>query len=249
MAAKGTSTTSITFPIDISPNLTFAFTAKEVQLVQGSDDLAAATKKALLKSADNTGGRKTLAQNLLEGGTTVATIVLPIPNGFVESVKHDWSETTGLAASAVDAVMSSLSSLSKTAVKAIQQTAGNTGVRMVATDPGYFQKYSGTKTRTFSFAWDFVIESKADATIITDLIKNFKIYSAPSQLVSNVALIAPNFWLVQINNTTLRDSLMLQPMVVTDVAVNYAGSNIMEIYKDGTPKFINLSISMSEISA
>jgi len=236
------------FPSDLAPDLSISFMAKEVNINSDFEKAYEDSKKQIL-STNNEGGKKTLAQNLLDKSEARCTIVLPLPNSFLESVSHNWGKETGLASDVVSGAMDKLGSAGKFAAKAVGQTTANTAVRMPTTDPGFFQKYTGTEPREFNFSWDFVIKSKADANSITSIIKDFKMYSAPSELASNIALLAPNFWVVDIKNSYLKTSLMLQPMVIKSVAVNYTGSSLMEVYKDGTPKFINFSISLSEISA
>ena len=227
----------------MSPKLQMTFLAKQVVI----NDFENAAKVKSEKSKPD-GSKTTLADNLLRNSVSKAIITLPLPNAFAETINHSWEKSTGLSADLINGALGKL--LGGDAVtKGISQTASNIGVRAPVTDPGYFQRYGGTDVREFSFQWDFVIESKADANAVTAIILNFKQFSAPSQLLTLVSLLAPNYWIVNIGNPYLAESLMLQPLVIKSVAVNYAASSTMEVYSDGTPKYINLTISMAEISA
>jgi len=247
---------ALTFPSDISAQMSICFIAKEVTLTNDEKSSADIQKE---KQRDSINDKEsiTLADNLLKNSLSKTSIVLPLPNSLNEDVRHSWAAQEGLAKTAVDAAMKAADDVSifgqkniaSIGLKAGQQTAANAGLRVPVTDPGFFQKYSGTEVRNFSFSWDFVIQTQEDANSIFEIAKRFKVFSAPSQIISNVALLAPNFWVVHINNERLRNSLMLQPMVISSVNVDYAGAGVMEQYFDGTPKFIKLTLACQEISA
>jgi hypothetical protein len=188
----------------------------------------------------------------LRNKRTKIVITLPLPNAFSEELRHDWSKETGLAKDAASKLSSVVGKLGNgagdVAMKALQETAAKSGSRVPGADPGYFQKYNGTDCRSFSFAWDLIIESTAMAENFFKIINNFKICSSPDQVVSNAILEAPNFWLIDVANPHLK-SIHFQPVVITAVNVDYAGSGIMDLYFDGTPKYLKLTISCAEISA
>jgi hypothetical protein len=194
----------------------------------------------------------TLAENLLRNKRTNIVITLPLPNAFSEELRHEWSKETGLAKEAASKLGSVVGKLGggagDVAMKALQETAAKSGSRVPGADPGYFQKYNGTDCRTFSFAWDLVIESKSMAENFFTVINQFKMYSSPDQVISNAILEAPNFWLIDVANPNLK-SIRFQPVVITSVNVDYAGSGIMDLYFDGTPKYLKLTVGCSEISA
>lgn len=244
--------TSDIFPQNISPKMSITFIAKQV-------DTSTTAKDAMAKKVENaTGGdnkpRLTLAQSMLNNSTSEASIVLPLPNQFNEDIAHSWSQTNGVASTLVGGIGKLAGKLTggavegATVVKGIQQTAANTGLRAPTIDPAFFQQYTGSELRRFSFSWDFIIETKEDADKIFSIAKKFKTFSAPSTVVSDALMIAPNFWLVHINNDRLRESLMMQPVVIQSVSLDYAAGGQMEQYYDGTPKFIKMTIGAQEIS-
>lgn len=193
---------------------------------------------------------KNFAKKQLEKGKLVASIVLPLPNALSESISHSWDKEKSAQSKIIEAGSNLLGSVAGiNAQNAIAQAAGMAGTRYPVIDPGFFQQYSGTEPRRFSMSWDFVIETQEQANTIFNIIKNFKAYSSPSQKISNVVLMSPNFWLIKINNKRLSNALNLQPVVITQVDVDYAGSGFMDMYYDGTPKYLKVNIGFAEIRA
>jgi hypothetical protein len=246
-----------TFPNEIenTPDLCISFIAKQVDTQTDYKAAQETISENIEKSKkDNNGGTTTLAEILLQKSVTQANLILPLPNQFTEDVKHAWGQTTGVVSDIVDKGLSMLSDkfgkgLVDGILKGAQQTAANTGVRSTTTDPGFFQKYSGTEPRSFNFSWDFIIRSAEEADSVMKIFHNFKMYSAPSQLLTGSALLAPNYWLVNLGNAKLQDSIKFQPMVIGSVNINYSGGQFMDMYKDGTPKYMTLQIACTEISA
>lgn len=60
-------------------------------------------------------------------------------------------------------------------------------------------------------------------------------------------MMAPNFFWFMFSNPILQDLTGIRPCVITSVATNYAGSGILETTFDGMPKFIELTIAISEL--
>jgi hypothetical protein len=232
---------------NLSPNMIITFTACIADKSKNAED---AKNKNL--TSDEATTHKTLAENLLQNKRSQIVIGMPLPNAFSEDLRHEWAKETGIAKDAASKLGSVLGKYGggagDVAMKALQETAAKSGTRVPGADPGYFQKYSGTECRTFSFSWDLIIESDLMARDIFTAINNFKIYSSPDQVITNAILEAPNFWLIDVSNPKLK-SIHFQPVVITAVTVDYAGSGMMDLYFDGTPKYLKLTVACSEISA
>lgn len=239
------------YPANISDNLSIVFCGKELNLGENYAEIYEKTKDDF--HVNQTGEQKrTLAENLLRTGTTITSIQLPLPKSLQESVAHSWGAEKGVVSGIVDAAKSTEVAGGVTVGQVAggaNQLAANVGMRAPTTDPAFFQNYSGTEPRRFSFSWDFVITGKQEANLLMIIFKAFKMISAPSQTVSNAMLMPPNFWIVQVNNKIIEDSIRFQPIVITSVEIDYAASGEMDVYKDGMPKFMKLSIACQEINA
>ena len=233
-----------------SDNMTIIFQVKQLKDFK---DLASA--KTGLESVINTFAKEDSAAEAIEyivekNSNIIANIVLPLPNSLSESLSHGWQTTTGLQAKAgktLSGLMEGFTGVDPNV--AIGQAANLTGTRAPIVDPSYFQQYSGTEPRKFSFSWELVIQTKAEAQTIFEIIQKFKQYSSPEILLSNAVLTAPNYWEILIGNKLLDTSMNIQRSVITQVDVDYAASGLMDMYFDGTPKYLKLTIGFAEVRA
>ena len=171
-------------------------------------------------------------------------IILPIPNELSDSQTHSFSTDTGIVKDLADKANSMFPLFS--IQKAIGQIASTLGTRRVLANPGFFQNYTGSDPRSFSFSFKLIPNSKEEAETIMKVIKLIKKYSSPS-ITADAIMIAPHFFHFYFSNTTLQNLTGIRPCVITDVSTNYAGSGILETTMDGMPRQINLSISMKEL--
>jgi len=239
--------TGITAPKDIS-NMAIIFSVRQLKDFKNLDDFKAKTKTVANAIID--AKADPIKNTIDKQSSIIAHIVLPIPNSLSESISHGWQTQQGIQAKAGAGISSFIEKTTGFDANAvIGQAANLTGTRAPIVDPSYFQQYSGTEPRKFSFSWDLVIQTAEEAKTIFEIIQKFKEYSAPEQLLSAAILKAPNYWDIKLGNKLLNSSMNIQHSVVTQVDVDYAASGIMDMYFDGTPKFIKLTIGFAEIRA
>jgi len=171
-------------------------------------------------------------------------IALPIPNELSDQQSHDFSTDTGIVKDIADKVdsMNPLFSIQK----AIGKIANNLSTPRVLANPGYFQNYTGSQPRSFTFSFKMIPNSRNEADKIIQIIKIIKKYSSPS-LTADALMIAPHFFHFWFSNDTLQNLTGIRPCIITDVSTNYAGSGILEMTMDGMPKQIDLSITIKEL--
>lgn len=174
-------------------------------------------------------------------GTEKMTLALPLPNQFRDSQSHDFSIGTGMIRSVIDS-----SSTAKTFVDGLSKIAANSSAQKILANPGYFQNYTGSNPRDFSFNFKLIPNSKQEAKDIQSIIITLKKYSSPS-LDGGAIMIAPHFFWFRFSNPILQDLTGIRPCIIKNIETNYAGSGILETTFDGMPKFIELNISISEL--
>jgi len=124
--------------------------------------------------------------------------------------------------------------------------ANSTGQRKPIIDPGYFQNYSGSTPRSFNLKYDLVPKNVGEARQILLIITKFKQYSSPSYVPNTPMLQSPyNFKMVN-NNSHLNTLTAVDLMVLTNVTVDYGSDGGMELFGDGMPKHITLSLQFTE---
>jgi hypothetical protein len=169
-------------------------------------------------------------------------INLPIPNNLQENLKHEWNTENGPVASILRSGVGPDSS----AQKVINGIAALTGTRNVTTNPDYIQMYRGSQPRNITFSWSLMPNSKDEAERMLSIVRRFKAYSSPDPSKSRAFLTAPLFCSVVIQNENLSETIKLDNMVIDSVSVNYSGAGTMEMFADGIPKIIVLSVSLIE---
>ncbi len=187
---------------------------------------------------------KNLARISELNGESIWSIIIPIPNELADSQDHEYTQDTGLIAMASD--MSGVSAI----VNGIGAKAANAvGKQKVLANPGYFQNYQGSGPRDFNFSFKFIPNSAEEAKTIITIINLFKRYSSPSETAGGLALSAPNFFNISFDNPVLNDLIKMTPCVITNIAVNYASTGILETTFDGMPKYMTMTMGFKEIKA
>jgi hypothetical protein len=171
-----------------------------------------------------------------------ATISLPVPNGLNETLNHDWNTDNGLVSSVLNMGIGPDSMAQKT----VNGLAGLMGSRNVTVNPDYVQMYAGSQPREMSFSWTLMPNSEKDAKSIFAIVRRFKAYSSGIPTTTRAFLLAPLFCKVTIENPVLSESLKIDNMVIKNVSINYSEGSFMEMFHDGTPKAIVLSLSLME---
>lgn len=128
----------------------------------------------------------------------------------------------------------------------LANAANNSGQRKPIVDPGYFQNYTGSTPRNFNLKYDLVPNSKEEAEQILMIIAKFKQYSSPSQISSSPMLSAPFHFKITNSNSYLNLLTGMDMMVLTSISVDYGADGAMEMFGDGMPKHISLSLSFAE---
>jgi len=174
-------------------------------------------------------------------------IALPLPNELSDSQAHGFSTDTGIVKDVVDTADDIASGLIGFSInKAIGRIASTLSVPRVLANPGYFQNYTGSEPRTFSFSFKMIPKSRKEADTIIEVIKQLKKHSSPS-ITANSIMRAPNFFHFWFSNDTLQILTGIRPCIISDIATNYAGSGILETTMDGMPKQIDITITIKEL--
>lgn len=141
------------------------------------------------------------------------------------------------------------SAIRKTNISAdslLAQIANSTGQRKPIIDPGYFQNYSGSSPRSFSMKYDLVPKSTSEAKMILMIIVKFKQFSSPQQSGVGPILYSPfNFKIIN-ENSYMNLLTSIDRVVLTSLSVDYGADGAMELFSDGMPKFISLTLTFSE---
>lgn len=184
-------------------------------------------------------------------------ITLPLPGSLSDSQSHEWKADSYKApiGNLTTAITKKVGG--KKGEKAIEtftnvlQSGGAItnfmGVRKPILNPGYFQNYTTSGLRSFSFSFNFIAESQSEAKSIIEIIKAFKRYSSPSEWTDKFVLLSPFTWMINVSNGVVNELISLRECVCTSVAVTY-GNDKFDCFEDGMPKKITLSLNFSECS-
>jgi len=172
-------------------------------------------------------------------------ITLPIPNELTDEQSHDFSAETGMVKDLTDKVGSVMGKYFSIQ-KVVGQISANLSTPRVLANPGYFQNYTGSKPRDFSFTFSMIPNSAEEAETIMKIIKLLKKYSSPT-LTADSIMRAPHFFHFFFSNHTLQNLTGIRPCVISSISTNYAGSGILETTMDGMPKQIDLSVRICEL--
>ena len=178
--------------------------------------------------------------------STVWGVALPLPNELSDQQTHSWSATTSvmgdLAGSAVDGLASKLGG-----VKALAELASTTGFRKPLIDPGYFQDYTGTEPREFTFSWDLVPRSPSEARSIVNIIYNLKKFTLPAS-IGGLVLRSPYLFDLEIGNPVINRMMNMNNVVCKSMEVDYSADGSLQFLPDGTPKHMKLTMQFAERS-
>ena len=208
--------------------------------VIGAGDIVFGTLSSNLKSRVQGSNFDTTTQTINTSKQWVFQINLPIPNNLEESLKHDWNTDNGPVAS----VLNAGGDIGLQQI--VNGIAALTGTRNVTTNPDYVQMYKGSQPRNITFSWTLMPNSKDESELMLSVIRRFKSYSSPNPSTSGAFLTSPLFCEVNIKNENLDDTIRLTNMVIDSVTANYSSGGFMEMFADGIPKVITLTISMVE---
>lgn len=187
--------------------------------------------------------------------STEGAIMLPLPNAMEDNQAHKWEEQEGIlsklskvAFSAGDSAIKAipgLSSLDMNAETALAYAMTTTNHRQFMANPSYWQMYKGTSPRDLNMSWIFVPRTSAEASSIQNIVLAFKKYSSPEKSTDGYMFASPYIWTVSFSNPKITKMLALNNLVCTQVQVSY-GDGTMPLFKDGMPKYIQMTLSFHE---
>lgn len=192
-------------------------------------------------------------------------ITLPLPGTLQDQQGHTWNQESildlgmKLGSNLLEPISSAIGEvlhIDSDKIPSLDSAAENVssintlatqllGARKRVMNPGAFQTYTSSSLRSFSFSFDFVPETKNEAKSIIDIVAAFKTYSSPSESWGGITLLAPFIWQIVITNGTINKLLQLSECACTSVTVTY-GTDKFDIFEDGMPKKITLSLSFNE---
>ena len=178
----------------------------------------------------------------------IYAVCLPLPNELLDQQSHRWEMETGtlgqLAGSFIDGL-----AVGKVGVnKVLGEASMSFGFRKPMVDPGMFQNYGGSAPRNFNFSFDFIPNNSEEALSIMNIILNLKKFSLPRSIVSGVSLLAPFIFEIEIGNENMRKLLNMNDVVMTEIGVNYGADGNMQMFSNGMPKYITLTLAFAERS-
>lgn len=201
------------------------------------------TNEILQNSVDMTNNMKTAMAGTYE---TLGTFTLPLPNEFTESISHDFNTEEGVSGTLYKN-FSDMGSMGFTVDKSIGMLSNATGTRKPLADPGYWQNYTGTQPREFSFNFDFIPHNSDDAAYILGIITAIKNFSLPTTALNGVAILAPYFFSIELTNPYIDSMIKMQDVVLTNMEINYgADGNMQQMAVDGMPKHIQMTLNFRD---
>lgn len=115
--------------------------------------------------------------------------------------------------------------------------------------------FQGINIRSFSFNFNFVARSNKEGQEIKNIIRTFKKSMIPTNNATNDALKgvfigSPKVFQLQYRKGNAPHPFLnsFLPMALTNVSVNYTGSNTYATYWDGTPVHITMQLDFQELN-
>jgi len=114
--------------------------------------------------------------------------------------------------------------------------------------------FQGVNIRSFSFSFNFVARSMKEGEEIKKIIRTFKKSMTPSNNAnagsSGVFIKSPQVFQLEYKKGNGKHPFLnsFLPMALTNVAVNYTGSNTYSTYYDGTPVHISMQLDFQELN-
>ncbi len=201
--------------------------------------------------ASNTGSAQATHETLkkyhekMNIGETVTTIALPLPNELQDNQSHDWSEDKGVVGT-LGSVLYDTSVGGINVNKFLGSMSDQTGMRKPMADPGYFQNYEGSKPRNWTFTFDLIPNSPAEAGDMYEILYILRQYSLPDSTMDGVSIVAPHFFDIELSNYIIDDLMDMKGVVMTNMTIDWGADGNMQFLPDGTPKYIKLTLSFAE---
>jgi hypothetical protein len=108
--------------------------------------------------------------------------------------------------------------------------------------------YQGPQLRTFSFQFNFVPKNSNESSVISQIIKEFKMWSAPGDPGEEGYLSVPHVWDIRYGGKVDGKMNKFKPCALVNVSVqDNAGSDLHSTFEDGTPTLTSVSLSFNEV--
>lgn len=212
--------------------------------------VARAAGNGIRNAVNNTAlGRKLSESKLI----TKASITLPLPDDIDDDQSHQWGMEDNkiyknlkeLASKAVD--KNKYTKGIKEGYQMLDTAAESAGIRMPMERPHQLQNYKGSSPRSLSLSFTFLPNNQQEAKAIQDIVIAIKAFSSPSLFAGSVSMLPPYFWDLYLSNKSIMNMYRFDSMVCTKVSVKY-GEEGMQLFYDGFPKKITLSLGFDEAS-
>jgi hypothetical protein len=178
----------------------------------------------------------------------IYAVCLPLPNELMDQQSHRWEMETGLIGQLAGAAVDKASIKNVGINKLLGEASMSFGFRKPLVDPGMFQNYGGSAPRNFNFSFDFIPNNADEALSIMNIILNLKKFSLPRSIIGGVSLLAPFIFEIEIGNENMRKLINMNDVVMTEIGVNYGADGNMQMFSNGMPKFIQLTLAFAERS-
>jgi hypothetical protein len=132
------------------------------------------------------------------------------------------------------------------ATKAAATMAKMTGSRKIKAYENKLQMFNSQNFREITLSWDLIPTSQGEANTIQEMVRTLKSYGSPESLSGRLLVKAPNFFGLVFDNDILNNALRFDEVVLISLSVDYVSSGNMELYEDGMPKHINLSLTFRD---
>ena len=108
--------------------------------------------------------------------------------------------------------------------------------------------YQGPQLRTFSFSFNFVPKNSGESGVVSQIIKEFKKWSAPGDPGDEGFLSVPHVWDIVYGGKVEGKMNKFKPCALSNVSIqDNAGSNLHTTFEDGTPTLTSITLSFNEV--
>jgi len=111
------------------------------------------------------------------------------------------------------------------------------------------QMFKSVDNRTFNFEYRFLPRSAQEAANVENIIKRFKFHMHPEVTAGGLFYVYPSEFNIvyYFNGQPNRHIAKISTCVLTDLSVDYGGSNGFHTFADGTPSEITLRMGFKEL--
>ena len=187
----------------------------------------------------------------------LCSINLPLPNQLSDAQTHNWNQKSvaednffgqlanGLANTTGGAVANGIQ------IYGQKTSKGNFSAREYApttptVDKLYWQQFTSSEPRSFTFSYSMIPRNQEEAKIITTIIYIFKKLSSGNSAGGGFFIQSPARCKITFSNPYLDALISAGVVVITGVKLDYNSGNTVGIYQDGFFKKVTLDIECKE---